>query len=136
MTTANSVEESLFPIIPAVGRGIILLLSAVLELFLVAILSETTFLFLTAVVLAVTIALAAEASVEVIVGSGCARLLPTFLFVGTDFFFAAVALVEDFLDAIFLAIEPSLEAAAPRRGQRRGGVIKTVGCGGGDDDNN
>ena len=133
---ANSVEESLFPIIPTVGRGIILLLLAVLELFSVAILSETTFLFLTAVVLAVTIVLAAEASVEVIVGSSCARLLPIFLFVGTDFFFAAVALVEDFLDAIFLAIEPSLEAAAPRRGQRRGGVIKTVGCGGGDDDNN
>ena len=91
----------------------------------------TTCWSLTAVDLAVTIALDAETSVEVIVGSGCAHFLSTFLVVGTDFFFAADILVEDFFGGVFLAMVPPLQAAAPRRGRRHGGVIKTVGCGGG-----
>ena len=75
---------------------------------------------LTAVDSAVTMALDAETSLEVIDGSGCASFLLTFLLVGTDFFFAADDLVGGFFGGFFLVMVPSLEAleaAAPRRGR-------------------
>ena len=111
------IVELLFSIIPAVGSCIILWLSTT---GFVVIFWVMTCWSLTAVVLAVTIALDAETSVEVIVGSGCARLLLTFLVVGTDFFFAADDLVGGFFGGFFLVMVPSLEAleaAAPRRGR-------------------